>query len=179
MSHMDCTDLTKTQRALTLWVAGTIMLQMVLDAKSTRHTKSVKGSHNLTLPKLFHTEESTSFSDWLRATRKYMDFIMTGLCESFFDKIIGKAKEMKFNLLTSQVNQIVIYTIILYCTEIYEQSALWSMAHTCIALTCNSFFNFTVFAICYSPTFFINPPAPLWIQLLCILSDSSSTFTRT
>ena len=97
---MDCTDLTKTQQALTLWVAGTITLQMVLDAKSTRCTKSVKGSHNLTLPKSFlhynSTEESTSFSDitWSRATGKYMDFITTGLCKSSFDKIIGKAKEM-------------------------------------------------------------------------------------
>ena len=77
-----------------------LKFQQVLDAKSTRRTKSVKGSHNLTLPKLFlhynGTEESTSFSDiiWSRAARKYMDFITTSLRKSSFNKIIGKAKGM-------------------------------------------------------------------------------------
>ena len=76
------TDWKKTQQGLTLWATGMIMMQMVLNAKSIRCTKShTKGLCNFTLPKTFiHdnvTKELTTFSDltWSKAMTKYMEFI--------------------------------------------------------------------------------------------------------
>ena len=95
------TDWKKTQQGLTLWATGTIMMQMVLNAKSLRCTKShTKGHCNFTLPKTFihnnGTEELTTFSDiiWSRATSKYMEFVTTALQETSFDKVIEKARGM-------------------------------------------------------------------------------------
>ena len=100
-SHVDNTDFKKIHRGLTLWVTGTITLQMVLDAKSMRHAKPhTKSNWNLTLPKSFinnnSTEESTLFNDitWSRATNKYMDFINKTLHPLSFKKVIEKAQEM-------------------------------------------------------------------------------------
>jgi hypothetical protein len=101
--HVDDTDKTwKAQRALTLWVTGVIMLQMVLESKNTRCTRHVGGGAacNITLPKTFTydngTKESTAFNDvtWSTATTKYMTFINTSLCSSSFNKIAAKAQEM-------------------------------------------------------------------------------------
>ena len=144
-------------------------MQMVLNAKSTRHTKSFKGGCDLTLPKTYiHNNGS-----------KYMEFVKTSLCKSSFDKIVKKAQKMMASMHWVGIDDTVdidnfddvqlvdlsdedcklnvFITIILHCTEIYEQSVLWNMADTCITVATkyplsmsNSFSTkFTTFAICY------------------------------
>ena len=75
------------------------MLQMVLDAKATKH-KPGKGIRNLKLPKyIIHdnsTEESSGFNDitWLKATAKYINFVNNKLRSSSFEKIMNKVEDL-------------------------------------------------------------------------------------
>lgn len=86
---------------MTLWATNTVTLQMVIDAKNTKRTRTstaiVKGNRSVPLPKYFirnnGVEESTGFNEatWSAATTKYMSFVNNRLRGSSFDKIIDKA----------------------------------------------------------------------------------------
>ena len=160
----------QVQIALTLWATGKITVQMVLNAKSLRCTKShTKGHCNFTLPKTFihdnGTEESTTFSDitWSRATSKYMEFVTTALWETCFDKIIEKARGMMASMHRLQVDNTIdinsyddvqlvdlsdedckfwYINIHLHCTKTYKQSILWDFYYSTYTNSCLSLLSF-------------------------------------
>ena len=164
------TDWKKTQWGLTLRATGTIMMQMVLNAKSLRCTKShTKGHCNFTLPKTFihdnGTEELTTFSNITqsRATSKYMEFVTTTLWETSFDRVIEKARGMMASMHRLQVDNTIdiksyddaqlvdlsdedckfwYISIHLRCTKTYKQSTLWDFYYSTYMNNCLSLLSF-------------------------------------
>lgn len=97
----------QVQRALTFWATGTITLQMVLDTKKIKRTKSTNtgiSPNGVTLPKVFvnsnGVEESTAFNDttWAGTTAKYMNFVINGLREKSYNTIVEKAEKLRVSI---------------------------------------------------------------------------------
>jgi hypothetical protein len=89
------------------WATGTITLQMVLDTKKIKRTKSTStgiSPNGVTLPKYFininGVEESTAFNDatWAGATTKYMNFVINVLREKSYNSIIEKAEQLRVSI---------------------------------------------------------------------------------